>query len=325
MERLNFARVCVKVSAEVELPSSIRLCLGQDSNMEMKSPVEVAVRYQWKPIKCRVCQKFGHATSLCNSSTVSSKVDLCSKQLEDLPPARSSGDSPDGISKGDSALDPSFPPADGDGQLENSDLSQHAAGVLCDSKLLPALLSPAYEEIGLQTDASSFVPLDKAPAVKVVCFAPDFVSSGAPNCSSCSRRMALCSNICHPIVFRRAKLGLKETLVAPLDAVPIVTSSPPVDSPVGDNRYAIEDVQMSLLQYCCPVWFGDRLGLLTWPKRPWMLVDFYPFAPSHVLIGNGLADVALEVCLAVVDGAGLKPCGCRCYWTPIVPVVLLLF
>ncbi|GMH00860.1 hypothetical protein Nepgr_002699 [Nepenthes gracilis] len=28
-----------------------------------------------------------------------------------------------------------------------------------------------------------------------------------------------------------------------------------------------------------PLWFGDRLGLLTWPKRPWMLVDFYPFAP----------------------------------------------
>ncbi|GMH25346.1 hypothetical protein Nepgr_027189 [Nepenthes gracilis] len=52
----------------------------------------------------------------------------------------------------------------------------------------------------------------------------------------------------------------------------------------------------------CPVWFGDRLGLLTWPKRPWMLVDFYPFAPSHVLIGNGLADVALVVCLVIGCG-----------------------
>ncbi|GMH25398.1 hypothetical protein Nepgr_027241 [Nepenthes gracilis] len=133
------------------------------------------VRYQWKPIKCRVCRKFGHATSQCNTSTKSSKVKLCSKKLEDLLPTPSIGDTPVG-------------------------------------KL-------------------------KAPSVKVVRFAPEIISSATPNCASRYRKIAPCSDIHHPIVFRRSNLGLKDSMVDPVDAVPKVASSPlapPVDTPADD-------------------------------------------------------------------------------------------
>ncbi|GMH25399.1 hypothetical protein Nepgr_027242 [Nepenthes gracilis] len=223
-------RFSLKVSADVELLSSIKLCLGPDSNMEKKSHVEVAIRYQWKPLKCRLYRKFGHTSSQCNNSTKSSKVELSSKKLEDLLPAPSIWDAPVGISKVGSALESSFSPAVGDGQLGDIDLSHHEAKNLCDSNPMPPSLKPANVVYELEPDASSFTPLDKAPTEKVVWFAPKILSTEAASNAYHSRKMAPCSDISHPIVLHRSNLDLKDSLEAPVDAVPKLASPPSCSS-----------------------------------------------------------------------------------------------
>ncbi|GMH29452.1 hypothetical protein Nepgr_031295 [Nepenthes gracilis] len=168
----------------------------------------------------------------CNTSTKSSKVELCSKKLEDLLPAPSIGDAPIGKSKVGSAMESSFSPAVGDGQLGDIDLLQHAAENLYDSNLMPPSLKPANENYELEPDASSFMPLDKAPIVKVLRFAPEILSVEAPSSASHSRKMAPCSDICHPFVFRKSIRGQKVSVEAPMDAAPKLASSP--IAPPGD-------------------------------------------------------------------------------------------
>ncbi|GMH19888.1 hypothetical protein Nepgr_021729 [Nepenthes gracilis] len=51
MERLNFARICVEVSVDTELPPKIRHCPAQNSREGMESCIEVVVEYQWKPAR----------------------------------------------------------------------------------------------------------------------------------------------------------------------------------------------------------------------------------------------------------------------------------
>ncbi|GMH30811.1 hypothetical protein Nepgr_032654 [Nepenthes gracilis] len=53
--------------------------------------VEVSVVYQWKPVKCGECRKFGHSTSQCTSIIMSPSIpplakNSCNKELMDLPP-----------------------------------------------------------------------------------------------------------------------------------------------------------------------------------------------------------------------------------------------
>ncbi|GMH14438.1 hypothetical protein Nepgr_016279 [Nepenthes gracilis] len=54
-----------------DLPSRIRLCPQKISDVGLESLVEVTVVYQWKPVKCGNCQKFGHSSSKCKSFNLS--------------------------------------------------------------------------------------------------------------------------------------------------------------------------------------------------------------------------------------------------------------
>lgn len=53
-KRLDFARICVEINAEDELPNDITISVNSDSVM-------VGVEYQWLPPKCESCKVFGHA------------------------------------------------------------------------------------------------------------------------------------------------------------------------------------------------------------------------------------------------------------------------
>lgn len=53
-QRLDFARVCVEVSANSNLPNCIQIRNGVDS-------VTVNLEYQWLPPKCGLCKVFGHS------------------------------------------------------------------------------------------------------------------------------------------------------------------------------------------------------------------------------------------------------------------------
>lgn len=52
-QRIDFARVCVEVSASSNLPKVIQVRHGLVS-------VSVAIEYQWLPPKCELCKVFGH-------------------------------------------------------------------------------------------------------------------------------------------------------------------------------------------------------------------------------------------------------------------------
>lgn len=52
-KRLDFARVCVEISANSDLPKVIQIKHGNAS-------VTVHLEYQWLPPKCNVCKVFGH-------------------------------------------------------------------------------------------------------------------------------------------------------------------------------------------------------------------------------------------------------------------------
>lgn len=53
--RLPFARICVEVTAEANLPSNINYL---DENGNICTEV---VKYEWMPSKCARCKTFGHS------------------------------------------------------------------------------------------------------------------------------------------------------------------------------------------------------------------------------------------------------------------------
>ncbi|CAL5441871.1 unnamed protein product [Camellia sinensis] len=57
--RLMFARICIEVSANKEIPESFKINLGYDD------PYEIQVEVPWKPQRCDVYKTFGHTTNLC--------------------------------------------------------------------------------------------------------------------------------------------------------------------------------------------------------------------------------------------------------------------
>ncbi|GMH02038.1 hypothetical protein Nepgr_003877 [Nepenthes gracilis] len=69
--------------------------------------------------------------------------------------------------------------------------------------------------------------------LQVVRFAPEILSTEALSYASRCRKMAPCSDIRHPLVSRISILGPKDSLVAPLEAIPVLASSPlpPEDAP----------------------------------------------------------------------------------------------
>ena len=60
--RLNFARICVEVSANSQLIDSFDLEMEINGNIEK---VEISVEYQWRPKTCHSCKIFGHSDSTC--------------------------------------------------------------------------------------------------------------------------------------------------------------------------------------------------------------------------------------------------------------------
>lgn len=65
---MTYARVCVEVSIESDLPSNINYMV---ENTRIKVPIE----YSWKPLTCSHCVVFGHSTEKCDVVVVSaSKV-----------------------------------------------------------------------------------------------------------------------------------------------------------------------------------------------------------------------------------------------------------
>ncbi|KAF5180416.1 Ccr4-not transcription complex subunit [Thalictrum thalictroides] len=55
---LTYARICIEVEAEKELPSTIPIQVGDKSCI-------IEVDYTWKPLICTRCKMFGHATAKC--------------------------------------------------------------------------------------------------------------------------------------------------------------------------------------------------------------------------------------------------------------------
>ncbi|GMH15509.1 hypothetical protein Nepgr_017350 [Nepenthes gracilis] len=262
---------------EGKLPTShADLMCGQFCRFQMEDKrlpllVYISIAVLSASVSSAVLGIFGHSSSLCNNSTKSSKVELCSKKLENLLPAPSFGDVPVGNSKVGSAMDSSFSPAVGDGQLGDMDLSQHEAENLCDPILIPPSLKPVNEVYEFEPDASSFTPLVKAPIVKVVRFALEILSTEAASNASHSRKMAPCSDTRHPIVFRRSNMGLMDSIEAPVDAVPILASLLllllwMLKQRTRGNDIPVLDLRMvGLLTWIpIPVGSGGCLGSLAW-------------------------------------------------------------
>ncbi|CAL5413034.1 unnamed protein product [Camellia sinensis] len=57
--RLTFARICIEVPANKEIPKSFKINLGYGD------PYEIQVEVPWKPQRCDGCKTFGHTTNLC--------------------------------------------------------------------------------------------------------------------------------------------------------------------------------------------------------------------------------------------------------------------
>ncbi|CAL5401263.1 unnamed protein product [Camellia sinensis] len=57
--RLTFARICIEVPANKEIPKSFKINFGYGD------PYEIQVEVPWKPQRCDGCKTFGHTTNLC--------------------------------------------------------------------------------------------------------------------------------------------------------------------------------------------------------------------------------------------------------------------
>jgi len=67
LEPLPFARICVEVNAESNFPSSIKVAVLHDEDLNY---VPVTVEYQSKPSSCSTCHVFGHSLAKCPKKLV---------------------------------------------------------------------------------------------------------------------------------------------------------------------------------------------------------------------------------------------------------------
>ncbi|GMH22174.1 hypothetical protein Nepgr_024017 [Nepenthes gracilis] len=89
-----------------------------------------------------------------------------------------------------------------------------------------AILSPSPEKPHSLTLIDGCVGLTSTPSLKVVRFAPEILSAEAPNRAPHRRILVPCSDICHPIKFRRSNLGNLASEGIPVDDGPKLASSP---------------------------------------------------------------------------------------------------
>ncbi|XP_043697212.1 uncharacterized protein LOC122647998, partial [Telopea speciosissima] len=74
MERLSYARLCVEVSANSDLPSSIPVYGDNGLSFHQR------VVYDWKPPLCKHCRVFGHSDVTCKIDSSSSNKNSGSKK-----------------------------------------------------------------------------------------------------------------------------------------------------------------------------------------------------------------------------------------------------
>lgn len=81
-KRLVYAKVCVEIDVEKEVPSTVKLVM-RDSSISL-----ISVEVPWFPTKCSTCNIFGHSAKTCSKvgkKTWQVKKDLPSKANENLP------------------------------------------------------------------------------------------------------------------------------------------------------------------------------------------------------------------------------------------------
>ncbi|GMH17735.1 hypothetical protein Nepgr_019576 [Nepenthes gracilis] len=93
---------------------------------------------------------------------------------------------------------------------------------------------------------SPAMDLDEAPLLKVVRFAPEILSAMAPSCAPHRRKLAPCSDVCHPSKFRSSKMGNLASEVAPVADGPNLAPLPfaPPREALG---VASPDVDLSMI------------------------------------------------------------------------------
>ncbi|GMH22056.1 hypothetical protein Nepgr_023899 [Nepenthes gracilis] len=64
---MSYARVCVKVGVDANLPSKVHIRTENSSLLPDRPYYEVNIDYQWKPVRCEICKVIGHRASHCNS------------------------------------------------------------------------------------------------------------------------------------------------------------------------------------------------------------------------------------------------------------------
>ncbi|GJV33900.1 RNA-directed DNA polymerase, eukaryota, reverse transcriptase zinc-binding domain protein [Tanacetum coccineum] len=97
--KLDFARVLVEVSADVDLPCSLEIAYPPIGNRPAKVGV-LDVKYQWKPPLCTHCKTFGHSTLACKVRP-RTEEEVAAKNLKDMLNVGKS----DGDDRGKSVID----------------------------------------------------------------------------------------------------------------------------------------------------------------------------------------------------------------------------
>ncbi|GMH10573.1 hypothetical protein Nepgr_012414 [Nepenthes gracilis] len=62
---MSFARVCVEVSTDASLPSTVHVKTSKTDVNTTQDFTEINIAYQWKPSRCGKCNKVGHFESHC--------------------------------------------------------------------------------------------------------------------------------------------------------------------------------------------------------------------------------------------------------------------
>ncbi|GMH31917.1 hypothetical protein Nepgr_033761 [Nepenthes gracilis] len=280
---MHFARVCVEVKLDAVLPSKIVLCKCPASEAKLVVEVEVEapgnslwLRPAGKSPRTGAFSKFHPQTSPLSSRRscfprspgipsvgkseclTASVVDLevlnlktpCDQLGEQvghdglaeasafLPPPAVDDSSVSGVAEpvgcvqvaasGVSLFD-ELGPDSGPGEIVLEDMNSLSPGVgVANRNLSPAMA------------------LDEAPLLKVVRFAPEFLSAMAPNCAPHRRKLGPCSDVCHPSKFRSSKMGKLASEVAPVADGPIL-APPPFAPPREAFGVASPDVDLSMI------------------------------------------------------------------------------
>ena len=81
--RITFARICIEVEAELELLKNLTIEVEDPLSGEVEH-IHLQVEYQWLPLRCARCKKFGHnCEKLLVSQGVVKKENLSQSQVQE--------------------------------------------------------------------------------------------------------------------------------------------------------------------------------------------------------------------------------------------------